>query len=84
MKFSADPEAIKVLYEKEGKLYIRAGQDGFETGKAANAPLKSIINKWGFRTVENPPEFRDAEELLDGLPNFELKSDGKISYSKPF
>jgi hypothetical protein len=80
VKLSKEPISIKVAYQKEGKLYIRTGEDGFTHGKPANAPLNSLLNKWGFRRVGNPPEFRDAEELIDGITGFGLQQDGTIKY----
>ncbi|MNJ80570.1 hypothetical protein D3C77_789960 [compost metagenome] len=63
---------------------MRTGEDGFERGKPLKAPLKAVLNKWGFRVVENPPEFRDAEELIDNLTGFSLNNDGKVTFSTTF
>lgn len=82
VKLTEDPASTKVLYEKDGKSYIRDGDDGFKTGRLSKAPVTALLNKWGFRKVTNPPEFRDAEELVDGLEGFELSNDGSVSYSK--
>lgn len=82
MKLTDDPDSTKIIYEKDAKLYIRSGEDGFKIGKAVQTSLKSILNKWGFRKIDNPPEFKDAGELVDNLSNFSLGSNGMILYHK--
>lgn len=81
IKLDSEPISIKVLYEKAGRLYIRTGKDGFASGKPAPAPITALVNKWGFRKIENPPEFRDAEEIIDSITRFALHNNGKVHYS---
>lgn len=81
VKLTRDPSSTKVVYEKNGKQFIRSGEDGFVKGTATQAPLKALSHKWGFRLVENPPEFRDADEIIDNLGKFEVKQDGTVSYA---
>jgi len=81
IKMSGDPHSMRVVYEKDGKTFMRTGEDGFESGRPLKAPLPALLNKWGFRKVDNPPEFRDSEELVDGLTGFELKNSGTVVYN---
>lgn len=81
VKMSSEPISIKIVYEKNGSMYMRTGADGFSVGKPLKHPLVALINKWGFRKVSNPPEFRDAEEIVDNITGFELRQDGKIVFS---
>jgi hypothetical protein len=81
IRMSKEPISVKVLYEKNGLLYVRTGDDGFTKGQPTRAPMSSLINKWGFRKVENPPEFRDSDELIDNITAFEMLPSGKVRYS---
>ena len=80
IKMNKEPLSTKVIYEKNGSLFIRTGADGFTKGTPLKAPLKSALNKWGFRSVVNPPEFRDSDELIDNIGKFDMASDGKIKF----
>lgn len=80
MKLTDDIDSIKVAYYKNGTLYVRDGDDGFENGTKAITDL-SGLGKWGFRKVDEPqPEFRDAEELIDHLDKFTMDNNGIIKY----
>lgn len=80
IKLTDDIESIKVVYEKNGKLYVRNGSDGFAKGIISRTGL-SALGKWGFYKVEEPyPQFRDAEELINGLDKFQMDSQGKVKY----
>lgn len=79
IKMTKDIESIKIAYEKNGRLFIRSGADGFMLGKPCQSPLRGL-GKWGFKTVEPNPEFRDSEEIIDNLDRFSMKSDGSIQY----
>jgi len=81
MKLTEDPHSTKLLYEKDGTLFIRNGGDGFTRGVKSQSPFVSLRNKWGFREVENPPTFRDGAEIQRSIHLFNLKEDGRISYS---
>lgn len=80
MKMTSDIESIKVAYEKNGKMYVRNGGDGFATGQPLNAPIKSL-GKVGFSYVEPNPVFKNADELIDNLGRFHVKDNGGISYT---
>jgi hypothetical protein len=82
MKLTTDIHSIKIVYEKKENLYMRSGDDGFKNGKVVQTNLKAIIDKWGFRKIDNPPEFKDADELLDNLDKFSVSNNGMITYSK--
>ena len=79
IKLTQDIESIKIAYEKNGKLYIRNGNDGFSTGHVAQGDLSSL-GKWGFRKVDPYPQFRDSEEIIDNLAKFHLDSSGIVKY----
>lgn len=79
IKLTEDIESIKIAYEKNGKLFVRNGGDGFAKGQAAQADLSSL-GKWGFRKVEPNPQFRDAEEIIDNIDKFSLDNSGVVKY----
>lgn len=79
IKLTKDIDSIKVAYEKNGRLFIRSGADGFVVGQRCQSPLRGL-DKWGFKTVEPNPEFRDAEEIIDNLDRFSMKADGTVQY----
>lgn len=82
VKMTKDIESMKVLYEKGEKFYIRSGRDDFEVGKPLKDSYNSLFTQWGFRKMEEPvPIFRDREELVDGVKRFEMKPDGRVSYT---
>jgi len=81
MKLTEDPHSTKLLYEKDGVLFIRNGSDGFTKGVKSQSSLVSLKNKWGFRDVENSPTFGSGVEIQRALHLFDLKSDGNIVYS---
>jgi hypothetical protein len=79
IKLTKDIDSIKIAYEKNGRLFIRSGADGFVVGQPCQSPLRGL-GKWGFKTVEPNPEFRDSEEIIDNLDRFSMKSDGTVQY----
>ncbi len=79
IKLTDDVESIKIAYEKNGKLYIRSGTDGFEKGQPAQGDLSSL-GKWGFRKVESGPELRDSDEIIDSLDKFSMNSSGIVKF----
>jgi hypothetical protein len=79
MKLTEDIESIKIAYEKDGKLWVRNGNDGFKNGVRAQADLPSL-GKWGFRKVDPNPTFRDADEIIDNLDKFQLDNTGVVKY----
>jgi len=81
IKLTEEPSHIKVVYEKDGSLFIRSGADGFEKGIPAQTSLKAIVSKWGFTKVQSPPHFEDADELIDNLDKFGMKPDGTVVFS---
>lgn len=80
VKMNDEPISMKIVYEKNGSYYIRSGADGFSRGEPIKCPVKALLNKWGFREVINPPEFRDSDEIVDSITGFGQKSDGTIEY----
>lgn len=81
IKISQFPESTRVIYRKRGKLYIRTGEDGFLRGKPLQSTIEGACYKWGFYKVENPPTFRDGQELMDNIGRFNLKFNGLVTYS---
>lgn len=84
-KLSRVPKFNKFIYEKEGILYVKSGEDDYKRGYALQTTLKGACRKWGYYEVENPPTFRDGQELMDNAKNFELRHGimphGKVVYS---
>lgn len=81
IKLTTDIFSAKAIYEKNGKLYLRSGKDGFTEGQPLQTTLSGATAKWGFRKVMNPPEFRDGNELKQNIPNFSMNSDGSIQFN---
>lgn len=79
IKLTGDIDSMKIVYERNGRLFVRSGSDGFSVGKPLQSPLRGL-GKWGFKLVEPNPEFRDAEEIIDNLDRFSMKNDGTIQY----
>lgn len=80
IKLTKDPISTKIVYEKNGTLYIRDGSTGFAKGRKVSAPLRSLLSKWGFREVENGPIFRNGEEISQSLHRFEMGENGRVSF----
>ena len=81
VKLTKDTHSIRVLYEKNGNFFVRSGKDGFREGHPITSSYESLFEQWGFRKLEEPlPVFRDREEMLDGVPKFQLKNNGRITY----
>ena len=80
IKLTEDIDTVRVLYEKGDKKYIRSGADHFETGTPMQGADVSPLTKWGFRTVENPPEFRDASEIKNSVSKFHIQNTGTVKY----
>lgn len=81
IKLTDIPDTTKVVYEKDGAMYIRTGADGFQEGKKAQTSLMAILTKWGFTRVQNPPQFDHADDIIENLDRFQVKSDGSIVFS---
>lgn len=79
VKITQDKSSFKVAYEKNHKVYVRDGGHYFKIGKQAHDGYNSLW-KWGFRKVENPPTFRDAQDIQDNYEAFQMKADGSITY----
>jgi hypothetical protein len=82
MKLTTDIFSAKVVYKKDGRLYLRSGKDGFTSGEPLQTTLSGVMAKWGFRKVANPPTFRDGNELKQNITNFAMNSDGTIQFSR--
>lgn len=82
IKLTDSPDTTKIVYEKDGAMFIRSGSDGFQNGTKAQTNLKAIVTKWGFTRVDNPPQLKDADDIVDNLDKFQLKSDGSIVFSQ--
>lgn len=79
-KLTTDIYSTKIVYEKNGKLYVRSGKDGFKIGQPVQSSIQSL-KLWGFKEVHNAPIFRDGEEMFQNINKFELKQDGSAVYS---
>lgn len=80
VKITEDVASFKLAYEKNGKIFVRSGEDQFTIGTRVHGSYSSLW-KWGFRKVDNPPILRDSEELNQNYMKFQMKSDGSISYT---
>lgn len=81
IKLTADKASIKVIYEKDGRLFIRTGDDKFKTGVPLQASLRSYMSKWGFRKVTEAPRMADGAEIEENIHRFQISpSDGSVSY----
>lgn len=80
VKITDDQSSFKIAYEKNGKYFVRSGEDNFSVGNKVHSNIESLW-KWGFRKVENPPNFRDSDEMLQNYNKFQLKSDGSVTYT---
>lgn len=84
-KLSAYDVFSKFIYEKNGSLFIRSGEDDFVKGQGLQCTLNGACEKWGFYKVENPPTFRDGQELMDNVKGFEMTTRKTIKFtSSPF
>lgn len=80
IKYTKDVSSFKIVYEKNGTLFMRTGMDTFQKGRRVPVPLNTLINKHGFRRVEDAPSFRDAGDIIDNLNRFQMSTDGTLSY----
>jgi len=76
---SDDPYSVRVAYEKNGKLYIRDGKDGFKVGTPVQADIASL-GKWGFYEVKPNPRFHDRTEIINNLDKFQMDGKGLVTY----
>ena len=81
VRLSEFPRYSKVIYKKGEQLYIRSGEDDFIRGKAIQGTLESACYKWGFYKVDNPPKFRDGQELMDNIGRFSVNHNRIASFS---
>lgn len=81
IKLTKDEKSIKIVYEKNGKHYIRSGKDGFKRGIALQVKVSTLLNTWGFRKVDNAPYFYDGSEIQENINRFALNNKGEIYYS---
>lgn len=78
-----DIVSIRILYEKNGKYFVRRGVDKFKVGVKLPTSYMSMFTQNGFRKVLEPlPVFRDAEEMFDGSGKFALTKEGSVQYEK--
>ena len=80
-KISSNNTKFAYFKEDNPKLFIRSQNDKFSVGKLANCDVISLIGRWGFRRVENPPDLKDSKDMLDNVDNFEITNKGSIKYS---
>jgi len=80
IKMSIDPKSCKVAYSKDGILYIRNGSDDFAVGVKCEFRTKSLVDKWGFSEIKNPPDMKNGKQILRNLNKFQLDSTGKVSF----
>lgn len=82
IKLTKNPRSTKVVYSKGDKTYLRTGQDNFKVGKHIPSPINSVVSRWGFRRVSNPPKVDKGEELMDLLKQdtFSIKRDGTVKF----
>lgn len=81
IKLSEFPTYTRVIYKKGEHLYIRTGEDHFIRGKALQTTVDGACMKWGFYKVENPPKFRDGQELMDNIDRFSIGNNRMVTYS---
>jgi hypothetical protein len=81
-KLSDDTTSCKFIYEKGDKMYIRTGEDDFIKGLPLQTTLDGACYKWGFYKVENPPVFRDGQELMDSVDNFALTNKRTVTFNE--
>lgn len=76
-----DKKSRRLVYEKNGKFFIRSGTDKCQVGIPLPTSYKTLFTQYGFRGIEgNPPAFIDANDMWENLDKFHLTSDGKIRY----
>lgn len=80
IKLTEDVESTKVAYVKNGKYFIRNGQDGFKKGVLSPVSIESL-KRYGFRLVDTPPEFETGEDINSNIHRFSLNTSGSIEYS---
>lgn len=80
VKITDDIGSFKLAYEKNGKTFVRSGEDHFIMGKQVHGSYKSLW-KWGFRKVENPPFLRDSDDMEQNYMRFQMKADGSVAYA---
>lgn len=82
VKMTEDIESRKVLYERDGKFFIRSGNDDFHRGKPLGRSYRSYFTQSGYRKMKEPlPMFRDKEELAEGVRNLSVVDGGKVEYT---
>lgn len=80
-RLSEMPSGNRFVYKKGEHLYIRTGEDDFIKGKPLQTSLEGACAKWGFYKIENPPKFRDGQELMDNVDRFSLTQHRTIRFS---
>jgi len=80
IKLTDDPHSTKVAYEKNGKLYVRSGNNKFSKGIPSPVPLSTLYTIWGFRKVTDAPYFYDGQELWENIQRFQMTRDGTVKY----
>lgn len=80
IKITKDVASIKVAYDKDGKYFVRTGEDGFKKGVQIHGTPNDLVTTWGFRKVEDAPFFYDGEEIAENIHKFQMDNKGKIHY----
>lgn len=81
VKLTNDISSRKVLYEKNGKFFIRNGTDRFKRGKPTTRSYSSYFTQSGYRKMKEPlPAFRDSEEMLEGVTKFIMSEGGRVEH----
>lgn len=81
VKLTDDPTSNKIAYRKRGKVYVRSGADGYKVGSPLQGASDHLFSKFGYRRVDNAPQFRDGAEMAENAHRFELGRGGKATYS---
>lgn len=79
-KLTEDMYSSKIAYEKNNSVYIRTGRDGFKIGIPYEGAITSLFTKWGFRKVDNPPDLKSSQDIVDSMDKFQIRTDGVIQY----
>lgn len=81
VKLSTSPLSTKVLYQKDGKYFIRSGADEFAKGDPIRQHVSAYFTKWGFRQlVDSRAEFWDGQELARSIDKFQPVAGCKVKY----
>lgn len=81
VKLTEDVESTKILYEKNGKKYVRCGGDGFSKGLPTNQ--ENLLYQFGYKKVDGDvvPEFRDGKHISENIQNFHLTRNNTVNFT---